>query len=425
MHYIMRSLALSLALVGAGAAGAQTTQDTATYVLHPAGVFDGVAMHSGWSVRVRGNTIVAAGSSVETGGAQVIELPGTTVLPGLIDAHSHVFLHPYNETLWNDQVLKEPLVLRTARAVMHLQRTLMAGFTTLRDLGTEGALDGDVALKQALEQNIIPGPRLIVVTRAIVATGSYGPQRWAYSFDPPQGAQEADYNTIAQVVREQIGHGADWIKLYADYRVGPHGALVPTFTQDEMTLAVQIAHQYGRPVAVHAQSIEGMRHAINAGVETIEHGDDGTPDVFREMAAKHIPLCPTLAAGEAYAQYFQHWHKGVDPEPASVKSKRQSFKAALDAGVTICNGSDVGVFAHGTNAREVELLVDYGMTPVDALRSATSIDASVLKMGDQIGKVAPGLKADLIAVTGDPTKDISAIDHVVLVMKDGVIYKRP
>jgi imidazolonepropionase-like amidohydrolase len=422
----MRSLTFGFSLAMAAAVSAQTppVQETAT-VLRPAGVFDGVAMHSGWSVLVRGNTIVAAGSSVDAGGATVIDLPGTTVLPGLIDAHSHIFLHPYNETLWNDQVLKEPLVLRTARAVMHLQHTLMAGFTTLRDLGTEGALDGDVALKQAVEQGIIPGPRLIVVTRAIVATGSYGPQRWAYSFDPPQGGQEADYNTIAQVVREQIGHGADWIKLYADYRVGPHGALVPTFTQEEMTLATQIAHQYGRPVAVHAQSVEGMQHAINAGVNTIEHGDNGTPEIFRQMAEKHIPLCPTLAAGEAYAEYFQHWRKGVDPDPESVKSKKASFRAALDAGVTICNGSDVGVFTHGDNAREVEDLVEYGMKPIDALQSATSIDASVLKMSDQIGKVAPGLKADLIAVTGDPTKDISAIRHVVLVMKDGVIYKKP
>jgi imidazolonepropionase-like amidohydrolase len=422
----MRSLTLGFSLAMAAALPAQTpaAQETTT-VLHPAGVFDGVTMHSGWSVLVRGNTIVAAGPTVDASGATVIDLPGATVLPGLIDAHSHMFLHPYNETLWNDQVLKEPLVLRTARAVTHLQATLMAGFTTERDLGTEGALDGDVALKQAVEQGIIPGPRLIVVTRAIVATGSYGPQRWAYSFDAPQGAQEADYNTIAQVVREQIGHGADWIKLYADYRVGPHGALVPTFTQEEMTLATQIAHQYGRPVAVHAQSAEGMQHAINAGVNTIEHGDNGTPEIFRQMAEKHIPLCPTLAAGEAYAQYFQHWRKGVDPEPESVKSKKASFRAALDAGVTICNGSDVGVFAHGDNAREVEDLVEYGMAPIDALRSATSIDASVLKMADQIGKVAPGLKADLIAVPGDPTKDISAISHVLLVMKDGVIYKRP
>lgn len=421
----MRILPLALSLALAGVAGAQPAPDTTTYVLRPAGVFDGTTMHTGWSVRVRGNSIVAAGPTVDAAGATVIALPGATVLPGLIDAHSHVFLHPYNETLWNDQVLKEPLVLRTARAVVHLQRTLMAGFTTLRDLGTEGAFDGDVALKQALEQNIIPGPRLIVVTRAIVATGSYGPPRWAYSFDPPQGAEEADLNTMAHVVREQIGHGADWIKLYADYRVGMHGGDVATFTQEEMTLATQIAHQYGRPVAVHAQTAEGMEHAINAGVETIEHGDGGTPEIFRQMAAKHIPLCPTLAAGEAYAQYFQHWKKGTDPEPASVKAKRVSFKAALDAGVTICNGSDVGVFAHGENAREVELLVDYGMSPIDALRSATSIDAGILKMGDEIGKVAPGLKADLIAVTGDPTKDISAIRRVVLVMKDGTLYKRP
>jgi imidazolonepropionase-like amidohydrolase len=399
--------------------------DAQTVVLHPAAVFDGVELHPGWSVLVEDSIIKAAGASVAApAGAKVIELPGMTVLPGLIDAHTHVFLHPYNETPWNTQVLQESFALRTARAVAHARATLLAGFTTIRDLGTEGAGDGDVGIKMAIDQNIIPGPRMLVVTRAIVATGSYGPPRRNYSFDPPQGAEEADLNTIQHVVREQIGHGADWVKIYADYRWGPHGETEPTFSVDELKLAVETARSSGRPVTVHATSAEGMRRAIEAGVTTIEHGDEGTPEVFRTMAAKHIPLIPTLAAGDAIEQY-RGWKKGVDPEPADITRKRASFRSALDAGVTIASGSDVGVFTHGDNARELELMVDYGMQPIQALRSATSIDATVLRMDDRIGRIAPGLRADIIAVKGDPTRDIHTLRGVTLVMKNGVLYVSP
>src|ERR1700722_416503 len=394
-------------------------------VLHPAAVFDGVDMHTGWSVLVDGTTIRPAGPSIAPpAGATVIELPGTTVLPGLIDAHTHVFLHPYNETPWNTQVLQEPWALRTARAVAHARATLMAGFTTVRDLGTEGAGDADVGLKQAIEQNIVPGPRMLVVTRAIVATGTYGPPRRNYAFSPPQGAEEADAGTLQHVVRDQIGRGADWIKLYADYRWGPHGETEPTFSIEELTLAVETARSSGRSVAVHATGVEGMRRAIEAGVTRIEHGDEGTPALFRAMAARHIALCPTLAAGDAIEQY-RGWKKGVDPEPVSITRKRASFRAALDAGVTIFSGSDVGVFAHGDNARELELLVAYGMQPIQALRAATSVDATVLRMDDQIGRIAPGLRADIIAVRGDPTRDIGALRGVAFVMKDGVVYVKP
>jgi imidazolonepropionase-like amidohydrolase len=425
------SLASVLAVTPALAQGDNARQQPArSTLLRPARVFDGVTAeaHAGWVVLVTGDRIAAVGPASDVrapAGATTVDLPGTTLLPGLIEAHSHLLLHPYNETSWDDQVMHESLALRVARATNHARNTLMAGFTTVRDLGTEGAGYADVGLKQAIAQGIIPGPRMIVATRAIVATGSYGPKGFTSEFEVPQGAEEADgIDGLTRVVRSQIGKGADWIKVYADYRWGPNGESRPTFTVEELTHIVEVAGSSGRPVVAHASTAEGMRRAAVAGVESIEHGDGGTPEVFKLMAEKGVVLCPTVAAGDAILSY-RGWRRGADADPPRVTEKKASLKAAIAAGVTICNGSDVGVFTHGDNARELELLVNYGMSPVDVLRSATSIDAKMLHMEDRIGAVKTGLYADLIAVDGDPTKEISAVRKVKFVMKGGTVYRGP
>lgn len=418
----MRTSLPVLALVAAPLAA--QTRDT-LLLLRPAAVWDGTsdAPRPGWTVLVRGERIAAVGPAAEVGspkGATVIDLPGSTLIPGLIEGHSHLLLHPYDETAWNDQVLREPLALRTARAVNHARATLMAGFTTERDLGTEGAGYADVGLKQAIDQGIIAGPRLIVTTRAMVVTGSYAPKRTDFAFDPPQGAEEADgIDGVVRVTRDQIAHGADWIKVYADYRWGPRGETLPTFTEAELHAIVDAARSSGRPVVAHASTPEGMRRAIMAGVETIEHGDGGTAESWQLMKEYRVTFCPTVAAGDATRQYAG-WKKGVDPEPASITAKRASFKAALAAGVTMCMGGDVGVYSHGDNAREMELMVDYGMSPLAVMKAATSVNAKMLHMESRVGRVAPGLLADLVAVRGDPTKEIRAVRAIEMVMKGGV-----
>jgi imidazolonepropionase-like amidohydrolase len=398
-------------------------------LLKPAQVFDGENMQKGWVVLVKNSKIEFAGKPEDMKKSpdyfvKTIELPGSTLLPGLIEGHSHLFLHPYNETSWDDQVLKESQAERTARAVVHAKKTLEAGFTTVRDLGTEGAGYDDVGLKQAIEKGIIPGPKMIVATRALVATGSYGPKVTHANQEVMQGAEEADgTDNLTKAVRTQIGKGADVIKVYADYRWGLHKDAQPTFLISELQLMVEVAKSSERQVVAHASTAEGMRRAVLAGVATIEHGDSGTPEIFKLMAEKNVALCPTLAAGDAVAEY-RGWKKGIDPEPERITQKKKTFRQAMEAGVKICMGGDVGVFSHGNNAREMELMEEYGMKPLDILRSATSVNADVFKIQNQTGRIKAGLCADIVVVDGNPLDNISNIRRVKLVMKDGKFYVR-
>jgi imidazolonepropionase-like amidohydrolase len=415
---ILRSALVSVLAAGASLSAQPPAAAPAVTILSPARVFDGDAMHEGWAVRVRGDRIEAVGADVSAPGATRIDLAGTTLMPGLVEGHSHILLHAYSETSWTDQVSREGLALRVARATNHLRATLNAGYTTVRDLGTEGAAYADVELRDAVKQGIIPGPRILASTRAIVATGTYQPH-FVPEWNVPQGAEEADgIDSLSRVVRDQIGRGADWIKLYADYRWGPNAGSHPTFSVEELKLAVETAKSAGVPVAVHANTAEGMRRATLAGVETIEHGGEGTPDIFKLMVEHHVALCPTITAGAG------PWPPR-DPDSPAQRQKKASFKSALDAGVTIISGSDVGTFPHGDNARELEAMVAFGMPPLAAIKSATSVAARVLHMEQQIGSVKPGLFADLVAFDGDPTKDIAAARRVRFVMKNGVVYKQP
>ena len=414
--------ALVLALAGALSVGAQGAPEGG-FLLRADAVWDGESMLGPTDVLVRGERIAAVGprGSLEVPeGTTVIDLPDATLLPGLIEGHSHLLLHPYNETPWADQVLEESLAERTARGVVHAEATLRAGVTTVRDLGSEGAGYADVGLKAAIEKGVIPGPRMLVAGPAIVATGSYNP-KGAPEWHFPKGAEEADgHDDLIRVARDQIGRGADWVKVYADYRWGPDGSAQPTFTQGELELLVEVVESSGRHVVAHASTAEGMRRAVMAGVRTIEHGDGADAEVLALMAERGVALCPTLAAGDAILQYGG-WRPGVDPDPARITAKRASFVAALEAGVPICFGGDVGVYSHGDNVRELELMVDHGMPPGDVLHAATAGNARILGIGDRVGSVRAGMLADLVAVTGNPARHIGALRRVEFVMKGGEV----
>ena len=402
------------------------SQQKQSYFLQPDRVFDGIEMHEGWAVLVEGDKITGVGlkeSIKSPKEAQVISMPGTTLLPGLIEGHSHLLLYPYNITDWDTQVLKESDSYRTARATVHARNTLMAGFTTVRDLGTEGAGYSDVALKRAINEGVIPGPRMIVAGRAIVSTGSYGPKGYDSDMQIMLGAEPADGNDLVRVVRDQIGKGADFIKVYADYRWGPKGEDQPSFTLDELKLINEVARSSGRYFVCHAKSKEAMRRAILAGAETIEHGDFIDEEIAQLMKEHRVTYFPTVAAVDAITQY-RGWKKGKEEDPASVKQKKKGLKIAVDAGVIIGVGGDVGVFPHGENVYEMELMGEYGgMKPMDLLKAATTVNAKALHMENEIGAVKAGWIADLMAVKGDPLKSISNLRNVQFVMKGGVVYR--
>src|SRR5476649_1843477 len=332
---VMMSLSANAATVAAAPA------DAAPVLLTPDRVWTGDGQaHAGWAVLVAHGKIEAVGPAAGIAapdGVERIALPGKTLIPGLMDLHSHVLLHPYNETSWDDQVLKESVEYRTLEAARHASDTLQAGFTTLRDLGTEGALYADVAVKRAIEDGVIPGPRMFVATRAIVATGSYGPSVRAYrsDMDIPEGAQEATgVDEVVKAVRGQAARGADWIKVYADYRTGPDGSSRATFSQAELNALVQAAHESGRKTSAHASTDEGMRRAVLAGIDTIEHGYGGSEATFKLMAERHVAFFPTLTAPEAVGEYFQKHERGRPPRMPSrwrASSVSSSATAAMSA----------------------------------------------------------------------------------------------
>jgi Imidazolonepropionase and related amidohydrolases len=402
-----------------------TASTQAQTLLVPDRVFDGKEIHSDWVVAVAENKIVYAGPENGLKRANTykkIYLDGTTLMPGIIEGHSHVLLHPYNETEWNDQVLKESPTERAIRGVVHAKNSLMAGITTMRDLGSEGAGYTDVYLKKTIDDGIIPGPRLLVAGPAIVATGAYGPKGFHDGVTVPLGAVPVSGRDEAiKEVRTQMGNGANLIKIYADYRWGKGEPSQPTFLQKEIDAMVATATTAGRYVVAHAGTAEGMRRAIMGGVETIEHGDGGTSEIFALMKEKNVALCPTLAAGDATEQY-KGWKKGTEPDTDRIIQKKKSFKLALESGVDIVFGGDVGVFPHGENYREMELMVEYGMQPIKVLQSATSVNARVLHL-EGLGQIQNGFLADIIAVEGDPSQNIKQMEKVRFVMKDGVIYK--
>ena len=382
---------------------------------------------------VRGNRIESVGDAATARiptGATVIDLSKATVLPGLIDSHTHIFLQGEDPAQggYDANILNAPLALRAARATVAVRRALEQGFTTLRDVETEGAGYGDVGIKQAIEQGYIPGPRLFVSTRAISTTGGYQLEGYAPELDMPKGAQIVDGPVEARkAAREQLDHGADWIKVYMTHRswVGRNGELVsqPTLTVDELRAIVDETHGWGKKVACHVYGGIGLRRALDGGCDSIEHGLDLDDAAIAQMLKQGTWYVPTLSA------YYHDWAPADTPggqrDRLRVALHEPSFKKALNAGVKIAFGTDMGGIPWTEPiAQEFSRMVEFGMPPMDAIESATSRAAAMLDMEGKIGVVAPGAFADIVAVGSDPLHDIKALENVQFVMKDGQVFKR-
>jgi imidazolonepropionase-like amidohydrolase len=412
----MRAIALLLASLFAAPPSALSAQRPTSIRARHVLAEDGKEWRENVVVELLGDSIVgvrpaAADEKVD------VDYGEAWVIPGLIDLHTHLLLRPYDEASWDDQVLKESPELRTIRATKHAEATLLAGFVAVRDLGTEGAGLADVALRDAIAQRILRGPRVIAATRAIVATGCYGPNLAAAEVQ--KGAQVADGEVgVRKAVREQVAAGAEWIKVYADYRRAPGQPATPTFSAAELGALCDEAASAGVPVAAHATTDEGIRRAVQAGVRTIEHGAGASEATLQLMRERGVVLCPCLAANETIVR--QAGRQG--PLAERLNLGRIGFQRALAAGVTIGCGSDAGVFRHGDNARELELMVEYGMTPAQALAAATSVAAKVLRRED-LGRIGPG-RPGLVVLAGDPLADIRSLRKVKAVILEAVGDRR-
>jgi imidazolonepropionase-like amidohydrolase len=424
---------LSFFLLLAGAASAQTPSRA---LLHCGTLIDGKGgtVQKDVTIAVEGARVAAVGAGlrIDSGGVppQVLDLSHQTCLPGLIDTHTHILLQgDITAADYDEQLLRQSPEYRTILATVNARRALEYGFTTIRDVETEGAGYADVDVKTAIEKGVIPGPRMQVATRALDVTGAYPLLGYAPSVPVPHGVQVVDGPDAARkAVREQIMYGADWIKVYSDrgYRVREDGVLddIPTFTLDELRAIVDESHRERHKVASHAMALNGVHNSVEAGVDSIEHGNYIAEEDLKAMAAKGIYYVPTIFVGEYVAQ-------GRAQASATVWLKmppihEDTFRRALRAGVKIAFGTDVGGFDWKINpAREFAYMVKWGMTPAQALRSATVTAAELLGMQDKVGSIEAGKYADIVAVPGDPLADITALEKVDFVMKGGVVYRKP